>query len=223
MTATLKARFLSASAYARPVIPLTLSLIAGIVIGLKWPGGEAAALAVIGGSGAVIVRCLACRRPAAFSPLILFVALGYLSLQPYTAPRFPSDHVSRFLDTGPWEITGVVDGRPTEYESRTRFVVTTERRRAARIPPGLRPAAGDSGRPGCRGRPRRPHRLPQPDPAHSASFNNPGGFDAARHMHLQGVWGSASTDAGAVGAAGAAEAACAVSSCRPHGRGPPGR
>ena len=34
MTATLKARFLAASAYARPVIPLTLSLIAGIAIGL---------------------------------------------------------------------------------------------------------------------------------------------------------------------------------------------
>ena len=196
MTATLKARFLSASAYARPVIPLTLSLIAGIVIGLKWPGGEAAALAVIGGSGAVIVRCLACRRPAAFSPLILFVALGYLSLQPYTAPRFPSDHVSRFLDTGPWEITGVVDGRPTEYESRTRFVVTTERLasgpeshrvsgllRVTVAGPGAGVAHGDRIVFRSRIRPIR-------------SFNNPGGFDAARHMHLQGVWGSAFTDAG---------------------------
>jgi hypothetical protein len=34
--------------------------------------------------------------------------------------------VSRFLDTGPWEITGVVDGRPTEYESRTRVAVMAE-------------------------------------------------------------------------------------------------
>ena len=89
MTATLKARLLSASAYARPVIPLTLSLIAGIAIGSEWPGGQAIALAVIGGSVAVIARCLARRRPAAFFPLILFVALGYLSMQPYAIPRFP--------------------------------------------------------------------------------------------------------------------------------------
>jgi competence protein ComEC len=196
MTATLKARFLSASAYARPVIPLTLSLIAGIAIGLEWPGGEVAALAVIGGSGAVIARCLACRRPAAFSPLILFVALGYLSLQPCAAPRFPSDHVSRFLDTGPWEITGVVDGRPTEYESRTRFVVTTEHLasdseshrvsgllRVTVTGPGAGVAHGDRIVFRSRIRPIR-------------SFNNPGGFDNARHMHLQGVWGSAFTDAG---------------------------
>ena len=126
MTVTPKARSLSASAYARPVIPLTLSLIAGIASGSEWPGGQATALAVIGGSIAAIAGCLARRRPAAFVPLILFVALGYLCMQPYVIPRFPPDHVSRFLDTGPWEITGVVDGRPTEYESRTRFAVMAE-------------------------------------------------------------------------------------------------
>jgi hypothetical protein len=63
MTATLKARIRSASAYARPVIPLTLSLIAGIAVGAEWPGGQAIALAVIGGSAAVIARCLARHRP----------------------------------------------------------------------------------------------------------------------------------------------------------------
>lgn len=196
MTATLKAHFLSASAYARPVIPLTLSLIAGIAIGSEWPGGTAVALAVIGGSIAVIARCLARRRPAAFSPLILFVALGTLSMQPYATPRFPPDHVSRFLDSGPWEITGVVDGRPTEYESRTRFAVMTEclasgseshrvsgLLRVTVTGPGAGFAHGDRIAFRSRIRPIR-------------SFKNPGGFDLARHMHLQGVWGSAFTDAG---------------------------
>ena len=89
MTATLKARLLSAPAYARPVVPLTLSLIAGIAIGAEWPGGNAIALAVIGGSIAAVARCLACRRPTAFLPLILFISLGYLSMQPYAVPRFP--------------------------------------------------------------------------------------------------------------------------------------
>jgi len=196
MKATLKARFLSASAYARPVIPLTLSLIAGIAIGSEWPGGQAMALAVIGGSGAMIARCLVRRRPAAFFPLILFAALGYLSMQPYAIPRFPPDHVSRFLDTGPWEITGVVDGRPTEYESRTRFAVMAEclasgpeshrvsgLLRVTVTGPGAGVAHGDRVSFRSRIRPIR-------------SFNNPGGFDLARHMHLQGVWGSAFTDAG---------------------------
>jgi len=196
MTATLKARFLSASAYARPVIPLTLSLIAGIAIGSEWPGEKGFALAVIGGSGAAIAGCLVRRRPAAFFPLILFVALGYLSMQPYATPRFPPDHVSRFLDTGPWEITGVVDGRPTEYESRTRVAVMVERLasgpeshrvsgllRVTVTGPGAGIAHGDRIAFRSRIRPIR-------------SFNNPGGFDFARHMHLQGVWGSAFTDAG---------------------------
>jgi competence protein ComEC len=196
MTATLKARFLSASAYARPVIPLTLSLIAGIAVGSEWPGEKGFALAVIGGSGAAIARCLARRRPAAFFPLILFVALGYLSMQPYAIPRFPPDHVSRFLDTGPWEITGVVDGRPTEYESRTRFAMMAEclasgseshrvsgLLRVTVTGPGAGVGHGDRIAFRSRIRPIR-------------SFNNPGGFDLARHMHLQGVWGSAFTDVG---------------------------
>ena len=104
--------------------------------------------------------------------------------------------MSRFLDTGPWEITGVVDGRPTEYESRTRFAVMAEclasgpeshrvsgLLRVTVTGPGAGVAHGDRIAFRSRIRPIR-------------SFNNPGGFDFARHMHLQGVWGSAFTDAG---------------------------
>ena len=196
MTATLKARFLSASAYARPVIPLALSLIAGIAIGSEWPGGQAIALVSIGGSIAVIVRCLARGRPAAFFPLILFAALGYLSMQPYASPRFPPDHVSRFLNTGPWEITGVVDGRPTEFESRTRFAVMAERLTSGteshRVSGLLRVTVSGPGAGVGHG-----DRIAFRSRIRSIrSFKNPGGFDLARHMHLQGVWGSAFTDAG---------------------------
>jgi competence protein ComEC len=196
MTATLKARFRSASAYARPVIPLTLSLIAGIAIGSEWPGETVLALAVTGGSGAAIAGCLACHRPAAFFPLILFVALGYLCLQPYVIPRFPPDHVSRFLDTGPWEITGVVDDRPTEYESRTRFAVMVERLASGpeshRVSGLLRVTLSGPGAGVAHGERVSFHSRIRP----IRSFNNPGGFDFARHMHLLGVWGSAFADAG---------------------------
>jgi len=75
----------------------------------------------------VIIRCLIRRAPAAVCPLLLFIVLGYLSLQPWVHPRLPANHVSRFVNSGPWRIIGVVDSRPLEFESRTKFVLRVER------------------------------------------------------------------------------------------------
>jgi competence protein ComEC len=180
--------------YLRPVIPLTLSLIAGIALGVMLPAFEAAALAAAAGFGAWSLGCLLRRRRAALSPLALFVCLGYLSLQPWINPRFPSDHVSRYLDTGPWEITGVVDARPMEFESRTRFILRVEslrderavlpvsgRLRVTLIGDGGSAAHGDRVTLRSRIRPVR-------------NFNNPGGFDFKRHMQFEGVCATAFAD-----------------------------
>jgi competence protein ComEC len=168
-----------------------LALMAGIALGAMLPAFEAAALTAAAGFGAWALRCLLRRRPAAVSPLALLICLGYLSLQPWVNPRFPADHVSRFLDTGPWEITGVVDARPMEYESRTRFVLRVESLRDERatqpvsgllrvtlIGDGGSAAHGDRVTLRSRIRPVR-------------NFNNPGGFDFKRHMLFEGVCATA--------------------------------
>ncbi len=185
-----------ADVYHRPVIPVTLCLMFGIVIGSEFPGGEVIALALVLASGAMILRCLIRQLPAAISPLLLFAALGYLSLQPWVHPRFSEEHVSRFLDTGPWEVTGVVDARPLEYESRTQFLLQIEGlkgdRESHRVTGLLRvtaagevPDVNQGDRLSLHGRIRR-----------IRNFNNPGGFDFKRSMSFRGVWASIYVEAG---------------------------
>src|SRR5512137_2900979 len=93
--------------YHRPVIPLTVALMAGIALGAAGPGFGMWALTLAALCGAVVGRCRVRRTSAMVSPLLLFIALGYLSLQPWVHPRFPENHISRFLDSGPWRILGV--------------------------------------------------------------------------------------------------------------------
>ena len=177
--------------YHRPVIPLTVALMVGIAFGSAVPGFESWALGLAVGCGAVVACCLARRTSARISPLLLFTALGYLSLQPWVHPRFPENHISGFLDTGPWRIVGVVDDRPLEFESRTRLVLRVERLERERethdVSGLLRvtvagEAAGvDQGdRIGIYSRIRA-----------LRNFNNPGGFDFKRSMAYREIWGSA--------------------------------
>jgi len=177
--------------YHRPVIPLTVALMVGIAFGSAVPGFESWALGLAVGCGAVVACCLARRTSARISPLLLFTALGYLSLQPWVHPRFPENHISGFLDTGPWRIVGVVDDRPLEFENRTRLVLRVERLERERethdVSGLLRvtvagEAAGvDQGdRIGIYSRIRA-----------LRNFNNPGGFDFKRSMAYREIWGSA--------------------------------
>lgn len=177
--------------YRRPFIPLTAALVVGIAVGAEVPGGEPWALAMTLACGLGTARCLIRRRPAAVLPLLLFAALGYLSLQAWIDPRFPENHVSRFADSGPWRILGVVDARPLEFESRSQFVLRVERLASAaeaRAATGLLRvtvtgasiALQHGDRVALYGR-IRPIR----------SFNNPGGFDYRRHMAYREIWASA--------------------------------
>jgi competence protein ComEC len=183
--------------YARPVIPLTIAFMAGIVLGSRGACGwwSAAALAVCLAAGAALLQRLTRGRAARFSPLMLLVALGVLSIQPWTSPRLPENHVGRFIDTGPWEITGTVDARPLEFESRTRFALRVEHLgdggelqavsgllRVTLLGPSPELAQGDRIVFKSRIRPIR-------------NFENPGGFDYRRFMSYQGVWAAAVAEA----------------------------
>ena len=182
--------------YCRPLIPLTLALMGGIVVGAEAPGLGAWALAAAAACALAVGRSLLRRVPAAVSPLLLCAALGTLSIQPWIQPRFSDDHPVHLVDTGPWRITGVVDARPLEFESRTRFVLRAERadndREQRRVAGLLRVTLdgamstpveqGDRIEIRSRIRPVR-------------SFNNPGGFDARRWMGYQDLWCNAYADA----------------------------
>jgi competence protein ComEC len=177
--------------YQRPVIPLAVALMAGIALGGEAPGHCFWALALALACGFGTARCLVRRRPAAVHPLLLFMALGYLSLQAWVDPNFPENHVSRLVDSGPWRIIGVVDARPLEFESRTQFVLRTERLESGS---DIQPVAGflrvtatgetlslqQGDRIALQGRVRA-----------IRNFNNPGGFDLRRHMAYREIWASA--------------------------------
>jgi competence protein ComEC len=185
--------------YHRPLIPLTLALMGGIAVGAEVPGLDPFVFAAAAVSAFALGCNLVRRAPDPLSPLLLFAALGYLSLQPWIHPRFSEDHLIRFVDTGPWRIVGVVDARPLEFESRTKFALRTERidedsehHAAAGL---LRVTLGGE----------LPAPVEQGDRIEIRSrirpvnnFNNPGGFDARRRMGYQEIWCGAFADAAGV-------------------------
>jgi len=177
--------------YRRPVIPLTVALTAGIALGSALPGAGAWAWAVATACAAAIAGCLIRRKAALIYPLALFIAIGYLSLQPWMQPRFPPNHVSHFVNSGPWRIVGVVDNRPLEFESRSQFVLRAEcleNGSETHAVTGLLRITAIGATPS----------LQQGDRIALSSrigpirnFNNPGGFDFKRSMAFRQIYGSA--------------------------------
>ncbi len=177
--------------YARPVIPLALAFMVGIIGGLCIPGIEPAVLVGLTAAFCVsALRLLRCES-ARLSPLLIFLFLGYLSLQPWMAPRFPPHHIIHFTGQEKWRVTGTVATRPVPQFNRYSFLMAVERIEAVGV---SRPVTGrirvTAIGSGCglvsgdrimfESRIREPH-----------NFYNPGGFDYKRHLAFQGVWATA--------------------------------
>lgn len=126
---------------------------------------------------------------SAFLPIAgLFLALGYLSVEPWTAPRFPARHIIGHADTRACRVTGLVDSSPLESAHRVRFVLKSqflERGMETHPVSGKIRVTMPSQGPGLRfgdavcltGR-----------IAPIRSFRNPGGFDYRKYMAYQGIW-----------------------------------
>jgi len=99
---------------------------AGIASGTWFPGRNALAYLAIIISSAFIFHGIKKEKTAFVLPIVLFAALGYLSVQPWVSPKFPSNHIVRFTDTHRWKIIGEVDKRPTAHGNRFRFILKTE-------------------------------------------------------------------------------------------------
>ena len=177
--------------YHRPIIPLTLAMIAGIIFGDIFPDHRTMAWCLVAACGACLGFYILRKRSPVILPIILFVSLGYLLIQPWTAPRFPPEHI-RFSATGHKAIiTGIVETAPETAGFRQSFIVRTEalgggesRKRAIgklRVSlSGRNPLLNVGDRISFIGR----IKLIR-------SFRNPGGFDYNRYMALKGVWASA--------------------------------
>jgi len=181
--------------FARPLIPLLLAFMAGIVAGL-WLldlPGMFLLFTVLFLLSLIFVRK---GQRACLLLLLLFFTLGYWSFQGWSRPQLPANHVSHLIDDRPWHIIGTLDSGPERFPDRTRFILKTESLArkgvfykvsgAIRVTIRERLSGLHSGdRVACLAR------LKE-----IRNFNNPGRFDYRRYMAFRGIWASASVSSG---------------------------
>lgn len=182
---------MSDTIYFRPVIPLLLAFIAGIALGSWIPGYRLQAGFIISLCVVLILFLILKQKAVLILPLVLFAAVGYLSIQPWLTPKFPSHHVVHFRDTHPWEIVGVIDNRPVAARSRLKFILRTEilgaKKASFAVTGKIRVTVS-----GNIPRLFRGDRVALVSKIRSIqNFKNPGGFDYKRYMAFKGVRASA--------------------------------
>ncbi|MFH1673935.1 MAG: DNA internalization-related competence protein ComEC/Rec2 [Pseudomonadota bacterium] len=128
------------------------------------------------------------KRPLRLLPLLLFIGLGYIAIQPWVEPSFPSNHISNYIDTKPWHIKGTIIEAPGISDGRTGLVVEVEAlsragqryRVCGRLRLTVRGVVSDVYRGNTvafLGRLKAPR-----------NFNNPNGFDYKQYLAFRGIW-----------------------------------
>jgi competence protein ComEC len=177
--------------YFRPVIPLLISLIFGILLGSGYPGFEFWTGMILAVCAVCIGRFIYHGRSGAVFPILLFAALGYLSIAPWVQPKYPANHIIHFAGSNRWYIAGKIEGQPQYTENRIRLILRVsslaDEHRSLAVSGKVRVtvagflpqiAAGDELRLKSR------IRL-------ITNFRNPGGFDYRKYMAFKGVWATA--------------------------------
>ncbi|RTZ97768.1 MAG: DNA internalization-related competence protein ComEC/Rec2, partial [Deltaproteobacteria bacterium] len=175
--------------YARPIIPILIAYMAGIVLGERIPGHAGWAMAGMMVSAAGVGWQIWKNRSAHIMPLGLILALGYLSIQPWVAPDFPPDHVIQHADGKKWTVTGHVAEAPVLRSHRVKLVVAATELESSgqhfRASGRIRVTVGAGGhldmqrgdRIRVTGRLKRVY-----------GFHNPGGFNYERYLAFQKIW-----------------------------------
>ena len=179
------------SFYSRPVIPLLVALVIGIALGSKLPGYGLWAWGIIFLCAGMLLYRVVRKQGAKSLPLLLFLALGYVSLQPWVYPSFPPNHLIHYLDDRRWDIEGVVADRPLMANHRQKFKLQVQRLGhdgdLISVVGGLRVTAAGDGPVLQRG-----DRILINSKLRSLrNFKNPGGFDYKRYMFFQGICATA--------------------------------
>jgi len=177
--------------YSRPIIPILVSLILGIACGSWLPGHKVYAYFVILVCTGLTLYFILQKKTVLILPAILFFAFGYLSLQPWVAPKFPLNHITNFLDSQKWRIVGLIDETSIIYKDRLKFVLQT--RTLGEDKDNNFPVTGKI-RVTARGN------FPDISIGDKVSFtgkirsirnfNNPGGFDYKKYMAFKKIRGT---------------------------------
>ena len=107
--------------YFRPLFPLLISLMGGILLGSRLAGFAAGIGLLAAVCAGFSLMCLLRSKPAFCMPILLFISLGYLSIQPWLSSRVPAHHITHYTDTQRWDILGQIDNQPLQTKTRTRF------------------------------------------------------------------------------------------------------
>ena len=100
------------TAYARPLVPLSLSFASGIACHHLWPGYALPAAAIVLVAGAVLVRGIRRVQGRCWIPLWLFGALGYLALTPWLPQNPANGHLRHLADGQQHVLTGTIAAAP---------------------------------------------------------------------------------------------------------------
>ena len=177
--------------YFRPLIPLLISLMGGILLGSRLAGFTTGfgVLAVVGGGFSLI--CLYRRKSVIFMPILLFASVGYLSIQPWLSPRIPVNHIQNYADTRRWDIFGQIDNQPWQIGNRARFdlrVASIDADHQTHAVSGLLrvTVVGDLPDINVGDKIRFKTRMRS-----ISNFKNPGAFDYKQYMGFKGIFATA--------------------------------
>ncbi len=175
--------------FQRPLIPLAVALILGIVTGEAHPGygfwGWALGVGAIFFSFSLLFRW---KNARLLLLLLLFFLSGSFSIQSWIDPRLPEDHIKTFTSgEHKWLITGTILTPPYTAFGKVRFELMAQTATAGSLlhqvsgkmwvtvsADEFKGEAGDTV--SFVGRLRRPR-----------NFGNPGAFDYERHMASKGI------------------------------------
>ncbi len=180
------------SRYYRPFLPFTAALMVGILAGAFWPGYRPWACGTAGIAFTILLICIGRRKECTTVPILFFAGLGYLLIQPWTAPVLTDQHICRYADNTSYMISGVVDTPVFFSGFRQKFTLRADHLGGGPMPlkvsGRVRVSVAAAGQPITAG-----DRISFVGRLRSIrSFQNPGGFDYGRYMALKGIWVSAS-------------------------------
>ncbi|MCF8068291.1 MAG: DNA internalization-related competence protein ComEC/Rec2 [Desulfobacterales bacterium] len=176
--------------YARPIIPLLLSLIFGILFGARITGFQTVLYVLV--SICLIVIYSFFKRNTyitTIASLILFAAIGHLSIQFRLSPDLADNHIKYFANNKA-VVTGYVYSPVQINNDRAGFVLRTEevilKDAIMPVTGNLRVTVMDNFTDFEKGdKVRLTGRIKK-----LYNFNNPGGFDYKRYMAFQNIYAS---------------------------------